>query len=219
MRGGLILLSSIIETSYVLAYHDELTGLPSRRAFNDALLRLEGPYAVAVVDIDHFKSFNDTYGHDTGDQVLRMVAGRLAGVSGGGEAFRVGGEEFSILFPGKSTKEVVEHLDRLRILIQASTFRVRAGEERRTVARGPDRRVAARGKRDRRVRPQNPSGDLSVTVSIGVAEPTARLRELEQVMQAADKALYRAKQNGRNRVETAASPSRRRTSRLKRSIA
>jgi len=217
--GGLILLSSIIETSYVLAYHDELTGLPSRRAFNDALLRLEAAYAVAAVDIDHFKSFNDTYGHDTGDQVLRMVAGRLARVSGGGKAFRVGGEEFAILFPGKSVKEVVEHLDLLRALIQTTTFRVRGAEERRAVARGPDRRAAAGAKRARRTPSPSPAGELSVTVSIGVAEPTSRLREVEQVVQAADKALYRAKQNGRNRVETAAAASRPRSSRLKRSIA
>ena len=103
--AGLILLSSIIENTYFLAYHDELTSLPARRAFNDALLRLEEPYAVAVVDIDHFKRFNDTYGHETGDQVLRLVAAKLAGVTGGGCAYRVGGEEFSILFPGKSVKE------------------------------------------------------------------------------------------------------------------
>ena len=91
--AGLLLVASIIENTYVLAYHDELTSLPARRAFNEALLRLEAPYSIAVVDIDHFKSFNDTYGHDTGDQVLSMVAARLAGVSGGGQAFRVGGEE------------------------------------------------------------------------------------------------------------------------------
>jgi diguanylate cyclase (GGDEF)-like protein len=203
-----------------LAYHDELTGLPSRRAFNDAVLRLQGSYAVAAVDIDHFKSFNDTYGHDTGDQVLRMVAARLARVNGGGEAFRVGGEEFCILFPEKSIKEVFEPLERLRMLIQGSTFRVRALPERRTVARGPDRRKTARAKstRTRRVRP-NPNGELSVTVSIGVAEPTSRLREVEEVIQAADKALYRAKQNGRNRVETATASVGPRSSRLKRSIA
>ncbi len=88
--AGLVLVASIIENSYFLAYHDELTSLPARRAFNEALLRLETPYAIAVVDIDHFKSFNDTYGHDTGDQVLSMVAARLARVSGGGQAFRVG---------------------------------------------------------------------------------------------------------------------------------
>src|SRR5271163_2915869 len=107
-----ILAVSIIETSYLLAYHDELTTLPSRRAFNDAVLRLQDPYAVAVVDIDHFKRFNDTYGHETGDQVLRLVAANLARVSGGGQSYRCGGEEFTILFPGKTVSEVADHLER-----------------------------------------------------------------------------------------------------------
>ena len=77
--AGLILVSSIIENTYALAYQDELTGLPSRRAYNDALPGLVAPFSIAVVDIDHFKNFNDTYGHETGDEVLRLVAGRLAG--------------------------------------------------------------------------------------------------------------------------------------------
>lgn len=217
--SGLILVTSIIENSYVLAYHDELTSLPSRRAFNDALLRLEEPYAIAVVDIDHFKGFNDTYGHETGDQVLRLVAAKLARVTGGGQAFRVGGEEFSILFPGRPLPDTVSHLDALRAAIQQSTFRVRGSEERRRLSRGPDRRTAARKKvSPTRSQRQNQGEDVSVTVSIGVAGPTARTREVEQVIQAADKALYRAKQSGRNRVETAASPRARQT-RNRRSIA
>ena len=138
--AGLILVSSIIENSYLLAYHDELTTLPARRAFNDALLHLEEPYAIAVVDIDHFKKFNDTYGHETGDQVLRLVAAKLASVSGGGRAYRVGGEEFSILFPGKSVKDALPHLEQLRAAIGESRFRVRAGEERRSASRSPDLR-------------------------------------------------------------------------------
>src|SRR5579872_5139207 len=72
--AAVVLAVSMVETSYLLAYHDELTSLPSRRAFNDALLRLEAPYSVAMVDIDHFKRCNDTYGHDVGDEVLRLVA-------------------------------------------------------------------------------------------------------------------------------------------------
>jgi diguanylate cyclase (GGDEF)-like protein len=206
--AGLILVSSIIENSYVLAYHDELTGLPSRRAYNEALLRLEEPYAVAVVDIDHFKKFNDTYGHDTGDQVLRMVAGRLAQVGGGGRAFRVGGEEFSILFVGRMMKDVVEHLEILRGMVAASKFRVRGVEDRRrSPVRVADRRVAARGKtrRSRRVPVERGEGMLSVTISIGAAEPNAKLRDAEQVIGAADKALYKAKNAGRNRVEIASS--------------
>jgi len=220
--AALILVTSIIENSYVLAYHDELTSLPGRRAFNDALLRLEAPYSVAVVDIDHFKNFNDTYGHDTGDEVLRMVAGRLAQVTGGGRAFRVGGEEFSILFPGKSSKEAAPHLEELRKVIQESRFQVRGIPERRSAARGPDRRNVGMKSSARRIinyakRAERASA-LSVTVSIGVAEPNAKRREVEQVIQAADKALYRAKQAGRNRVEIATRPGAR-TSRLRRSIA
>ena len=133
-----ILAASIIENSYLLAYHDELTGLPSRRAFNDALLCLEDPYSIAVVDIDHFKRFNDTYGHDTGDQVLRLVASNLARVTGGGRAYRCGGEEFTILFPGKITSEVVAHLEQLRAQIESSEFRMR-GTDRRQKPRKHDR--------------------------------------------------------------------------------
>ena len=235
--AGLILVSSIIENSYLLAYHDELTGVRGRRAFNHALLHLEKPYVIAAVDIDHFKRFNDTYGHDTGDQVLCLVASRLAGVSGGGQAYRVGGEEFSILFPGKSLEEVLPHVEFLRKTIASSSFRVRAGHDRRR-SKAPihkdERRTHARRARERandreneerqNSRPVGPrrsarrqtrnlitqavglnaSNELSVTVSIGVAEPTGKNQKVERVILAADKALYRAKQAGRNRVETRA---------------
>jgi diguanylate cyclase (GGDEF)-like protein len=215
--GGLILACSMVENSYVLAYHDELTSLPARRAFNDALLRLQNRYTVAVVDIDHFKKFNDTYGHETGDQVLRLVAAKLAQVSGGGQAFRVGGEEFTILFSGESLTDVLPHLEILRMEIEASAFRVRAGHERRAVPHGADRRKVVRSKRTtlRRKPSSGAANALSLTVSIGVAESNARTRHVEQVIQASDKALYRAKQAGRNRVEAAAPES----ARLKRSIA
>jgi GGDEF domain-containing protein len=207
-----ILAVSIIENSYLLAYHDELTTLPSRRAFNDTLLRLTAPYAIAVVDIDHFKRFNDTYGHDIGDQVLRLVAANLARVTGGGQAYRCGGEEFTIVFPGKTTAEVVEHLERLRETVEASEFRMR-GSDRRQAPRGPDRRnERARGRVRRghaiRQLTQEKSGKpVSVTVSIGVAM-SAGETDPEAVVQAADKALYRAKNNGRNRVEAASLPRR-----------
>jgi GGDEF domain-containing protein len=203
--AGLILLSSIIENSYVLAYHDELTTLPARRAFNDALQGLENPYAIAAVDIDHFKSFNDTYGHDIGDQVLCMVATKLSKVTGGGHAYRVGGEEFCILFPGKSTEQVAEHLELLRETIEAASFRVRRQSDRRGRPHGPDRRRSPQKKITRmRPAPNPPSIDeLSVTVSIGAAESSPQTREPNQVIRAADQALYRAKGSGRNRVEVA----------------
>jgi GGDEF domain-containing protein len=207
-----ILSTSIIENSYLLAYHDELTTLPSRRAFNDAMLRLQQPFSIAVVDIDHFKRFNDSYGHETGDQVLRLVASNLARVTGGGRAYRCGGEEFNILFPGKSTSEVVEHLEQLRATIEVSEFRMR-GTDRRKAPRGPDRRNDGTRRRSKgqtiRELAQEKSTKLSVTVSIGVANSARGKSSPEAVLHAADKALYRAKANGRNRVETA--PSRRRT--------
>jgi diguanylate cyclase (GGDEF)-like protein len=203
--AGLILFSSIIENSYVLAYHDELTTLPARRAFNDALLRLQTPYSIAVVDIDHFKNFNDSYGHDTGDQVLCMVAARLAQVTGGGQAYRIGGEEFSILFPGKTASESFDHLELLRKKIESSIFHVRRQQDRRAQPHGPDRRRAASKKASRtRTQPKNPSvQELSVTVSIGVAEASMSTRDPDPVIRSADKAVYRAKDSGRNRVEMA----------------
>jgi PleD family two-component response regulator len=169
---------------------------------------LADPYAIAIVDIDHFKKFNDTYGHETGDQVLRMVASRLAAVSGGGKAFRCGGEEFSIVFPGKSMSDAVPHLELLRKDIEASSFRVRAPLDRRRTPRGSDRRQSPE-QRARRARRPAPSGgeEAFVTVSMGVAEPGTRNRDIDQVIQAADRALYRAKRAGRNRVE-ADSPAR-----------
>ena len=209
-----ILAASIIENSYLLAYHDELTTLPSRRAFNDAILRLQNPYSIAVVDIDHFKRFNDTYGHDTGDQVLRLVAASLARVTGGGQAYRCGGEEFNILFPGKTTAEVVDHLQQLRATIESSEFRMRGGD-RRQVARGPDRRNerargrARKGRAIRELAQEKVPAPLSVTVSIGVATSAKEGSDPDLVLQAADKALYRAKANGRNRVETASVQRRR----------
>jgi diguanylate cyclase (GGDEF)-like protein len=203
--AGLILTASLIETSYVLAYHDELTGIRGRRAFNEVLPALDQQYAIAIVDIDHFKKFNDTYGHDVGDQVLCLVAARLSEVKGGGQAFRCGGEEFAILFRNTSAKDAFEYLEALRQTIQNSTFRVRGADRRSTSRAGdPDRRKTARKKASPAALTQPPAG-LSVTVSIGVAEPSTRHRQPEQVITAADGALYLAKSNGRNRVELASS--------------
>ena len=203
--AGLILIASLLENSYFLAYHDELTRLATRRAFNQALSSLEAPFAIAMVDIDHFKKVNDTYGHDTGDQVLGMVASRLARIGSGGHAYRVGGEEFSILFPGRTVQEVVPELESLRITVSESSFRVRNTIDRRKAARGPERRQVIKQPHPKRTQTAmaSISGQLSVTISIGVAEPKSRLPGAEQVIQAADKALYRAKRSGRNRLEVA----------------
>ena len=201
--AGFILISALIESFYAMAYNDELTGLPGRRAFNQSVLMLEQPYCMAVVDIDHFKSVNDTYGHDAGDQVLRMVAAKLAAVSGGGKAFRIGGEEFTIVFRGKRAKEIMPDLELLRLTVERSSFRLR-GSERRAEERGLDRRKSAPRKKSvarKAPSPKTSNGELSVTVSMGVAEATPTQGDVDAVIQAADKALYRAKEGGRNRTE------------------
>lgn len=182
--GGLILTVAVLETTYAMAFHDELTELPARRAFNDAMAKVGNCYTLAMVDIDHFKQFNDEYGHETGDHVLRMVASKLDGVSGGGKAFRYGGEEFAVLFPGKLVDESYPHLERVRKLIEETPFAVR-GVDRRRSRKG-------RGKNGSR------KGKPHVTVSIGVAECDALKIASEELIRAADKALYRAKSNGRN---------------------
>lgn len=189
--AGAILIAALIENSHMLAYRDELTGLPGRRALNERLLKLEGTHAIAMVDVDHFKKFNDTFGHDCGDQALRMVATRLGAVTGGGEAFRYGGEEFTIVFPDKSIDEAITHLERLRQTIEESIFKIRGPDRRSKKAKRPSNGEGAPLRRPK---------ETSVTVSIGVAEADGQSLKPAEVLEAADKALYRAKRTGRNRV-------------------
>jgi diguanylate cyclase (GGDEF)-like protein len=187
--GGLILVLSLIETWHGMAYDDELTGLPARRALNEALTRLGDTYAVAMVDLDHFKRFNDEYGHDVGDQLLRMVGVRLAEIGGGGRAFRYGGEEFAVLFPGRDIEDVRDHLEAVRRRIAGTPFTLRAAGRPLMRPEFP----APGGQRSR----------IAVTVSIGVAGTRGRTgRTPREIVQAADAALYRAKQAGRNQIRT-----------------
>ncbi len=190
LAAGLILGSSLVEGAFSLAFEDGLTSLPARRALEESLLQLGPRYSLAMVDIDHFKKLNDRHGHEVGDQVLRMVAGMLRSVGGGGEAFRYGGEEFTILFPGKGLEEVEPHLETLRRQIA----------ERRFAVRSPGR---PRGKKAQGSRGQGAQGKtLRVTVSLGAAQRSQRAGSPEMVMKAADKALYRSKKGGRNRLTT-----------------
>ncbi len=186
---GLILLLSMVEASYTLAYRDELTSLPGRRALNETLQQLGGTYTLAMVDVDHFKKFNDSYGHDAGDQCLRYVAARLAAVGGGGRSFRYGGEEFTVLFPGKTLAESIEHLEDLRESIAEAKFAIRAQGRPK--------------KRPEKPSKPGPIKSVSVTVSLGAAErdpDSDDLCEPHAVMEKADKRLYKSKKDGRNRV-------------------
>ena len=184
-----IVVVGLVEDGRRLAFHDRLTGLPNRRAFDDQLRRLGGEFALAVVDVDRFKDFNDRWGHVAGDQVLRMVASELDRTGGGGRAFRYGGEEFVVVFRGLTAREAARHVDGVRVAIADRGFAVRS---KARPARKPNRRARTGGGRR-----------VQVTVSIGVASPGARRPDPGDVLRAADKAMYRAKNAGRNRVMSA----------------
>ena len=186
-RIMLLVMATILATSLVvraleqrsLSNRDRLTQLANRGFFDESLMRMGAlaersgePIAVAMIDVDHFKKFNDTYGHQAGDEALRTVAGVL------GTSFRTtdllaryGGEEFAGLFPGLKTADAKRRLDVLRELIE------------RTLVP-----IDARG------------GKTKVTVSIGVAVWPQEGMSLTETLAIADLRLYQAKNAGRNRV-------------------
>lgn len=172
-----------------IAYRDDLTGLPGRRALNLYLAAPGRRYTIAMLDVDHFKKFNDTYGHDVGDEVLRMVASQLQRVGGGGKAFRYGGEEFTIVFRGHAPAHARPHLDVMRQRIADYNLVVRSKSRPRNAKVGQKQRG---GKQN--------NSTTNVTISIGLANRDAIHRNPEAVLKAADNALYRAKKAGRNRI-------------------
>jgi len=185
--AGLAFGYAVVQESWSMAYLDELTGLPGRRALEEQLRQLGKRYAIAMVDVDHFKHFNDRYGHDVGDQVLRFVASRLLQPALAGKPFRYGGEEFCLLYAGRTLVEVRDELERLRADIESCRFDLR--------------------RRERRGDGTDPIADadmLSITVSIGAAERSDGRDEPWTVLKAADQALYDAKHAGRNRVSLGA---------------
>jgi len=207
LAAGAVLALAVVESTFALAYHDELTGLPARRALREATPELAPPYAVAVVDVDHFKKVNDRHGHDTGDQVLRMVAAKLAKVKDG-RAYRTGGEEFTLLFPGLDAPAARERVEWVRELIADSPFHLRAHDRparRPPGARREEREAVAVGRaekksKSKRARRAEGRDYLKVTVSAGVAAATTRDAQADAVIAEADRALYRAKRGGRNRT-------------------
>lgn len=188
--AGLSLIVSLVRSSYDMAYYDDLTGLRGRRALNERLRGLGGRYTIAMMDVDHFKRFNDDYGHEAGDEVLRMVARQIARVRGGGRAYRYGGEEFCIVFPGRELEQCLPHLEELRETVEDYAMSLRDHESRPSSAKAGRRQRGTRGS----------SRTVSVTVSIGAAEHDGRHEDAEQVVKAADVALYKAKKKGRNCV-------------------
>ena len=140
-----------------------------------------------MVDVDHFKKFNDKYGHDIGDQVLKRLASQLRQVRGG-KAFRYGGEEFIVLFPNKNLHEAHLFCNELCKNVENSPFMLR--NKKRPKIKQP-------GTQERKQLEAKP---LTITISIGVAEHSQDLANSEDVIKQADKALYKAKKNGRNQV-------------------
>ncbi len=170
---GVIIFILLIRESYRLAFYDELTSLPGRRALVEDMAKLGMKYSLAMIDIDHFKKFNDTYGHDTGDEVLKMVASKLAEVGGGGKAYRYGGEEFVLLFPSREVEESYKHTDILRETIAKSPFIVRNKQNSKTIY---------------------------INISSGIVQKNSQDKDPFAVMKRADNALYKAKKAGRNQV-------------------
>jgi diguanylate cyclase (GGDEF)-like protein len=187
--AGAILVWAVLETVWRQANIDDLTQLPARRSLKQHLSRLDPPYAIAMIDIDHFKRINDRHGHDTGDQVLRFI-GSFLRRRAPGTLYRYGGEEFCLVCEGQSSEELREPLDQLREAVAQTQFAVRGRNRPR---RRPEsaRRPAAEFRVQR----------LAITISVGVAEWDERENpQPHAVLVAADAALYDAKRSGRNRV-------------------
>ncbi|MEM7392609.1 MAG: GGDEF domain-containing protein, partial [Verrucomicrobiota bacterium] len=130
------------------------------------------------------------HGHDVGDQVLKKVATVLTRVRKGGKVYRYGGEEFAILFPDKEADDVFDHLDELRATVAGEKFFIRSSPSK-----------AARKKTAAKKKASSSSNALKITISIGLASPKSNFDSTDEVIKAADKALYRAKKAGRNQVK------------------
>ncbi len=176
-------LRQTIDRSFELALVDPMTGLYNRRYFESHLSHLMEqtaqhgrPLVVMILDLDHFKSVNDTYGHAAGDEVLRQFGRCLSNyVRSVDTPFRIGGEEFVVVMPN-TTLEIGERVaDRLRVRVAKQPFAISV-----------------------------PPGSIPVTVSIGLSVHDGASCDGETLLARADEALYDAKRSGRNRVSAAA---------------
>jgi diguanylate cyclase (GGDEF)-like protein len=163
-----------------LAREDPLTRLGNRRAFEQDLdllearvLRYAHRYCMAVLDVDHFKAYNDTYGHQAGDVVLQAFAAlQQDHIRAGDALYRFGGDEFVCVFPEQSLESGTKVIERMRVALERLA-------------------IAHTG---------NPPGVLTFSAGLAVLDP-GHIESAKAVLKEADAALYRAKQLGRNRVE------------------
>jgi len=182
MSGGLILGLSVLDPSARWGDRDALTGLPGRSLLLRDLQSMGGTFATSVVDIQDFPNLQDQYGHDVSGQILRMVASRLAKLPGGGRAYRYGGDEFALLFPGKTKEEARKHLGSFQRSLEESPFVLR---------RWPRPGGSAEDKKS-----QDPEADsspewLPLRVSIGVADSAGAHSSPEAILGRADEEAHR----------------------------
>ena len=160
-------------------YIDELTGIPNRRALDEQLVKLKKEYSLVMADIDHFKHFNDTYGHDQGDHVLRFVATHLKENSKA-KVFRYGGEEFVLIYQGWNKENASQDADETRKKLSKKQFHFRE-----------DKRSSSSAESQSEVR---------ITLSLGVSSNEDAKSNPQEVIRNADSAMYQAKNEGRDRV-------------------
>jgi len=185
------LLVSLASQMLKLAYVDELTQLPQRRALLSHLNRLGKNSAVTMLDVDHFKKFNDTWGHDVGDQVLKLIASILSKTKGV-KAYRYGGEEFTLVFNHNDPKIIAERLEYIRARVANYPLVFRR-------ANRPDDHQAGKQARNEKSEYQHAGKILHVSISLGCAI-RRQSEKIEPLLKRADQALYQAKDAGRNRV-------------------
>lgn len=183
-----IQLHAIFKMYWQRVYQDELTGIGNRRALDEYMATLSGEYALAMMDIDHFKAFNDTYGHDEGDNVLRMVGGLLHQELGD-KVYRYGGEEFCAVFEGFGSEDAFMFANKVRRKLEERVFHIRKTNSKKQKSSKSDRKkIKAKGKK------------VQVTISVGLASPVKSAKGPNDVIKLADQALYEAKDQGRNCV-------------------
>ncbi len=172
-------LFSLTLDAYFMTFVDELTGIMGRRALMFKLKTAGRHYSLVMVDVDHFKKFNDTHGHQVGDDVLKVVASLISNTPGA-RAYRYGGEEFVLLFNKGKPIELAPFVESTRESIANYKLHIRTKERKK------DKRGHARKKKP-----------LQVTASFGLAQHESG-ESMEEVLERADKALYTAKSSGRN---------------------
>jgi diguanylate cyclase (GGDEF)-like protein len=190
--SSILCLLSAIVSSRNMAFNDELTGIPGRRSLTQYAEELSGQFTVVMIDIDFFKKFNDKYGHDAGDDVIKLVASKIAKTGNRGRAFRYGGEEFTLIFDGKLIDDVRETIEDLRVQLESYPMAIR-------IHARPQK--SASESRNRRHSPVK-EDIVKVTCSFGIAESLLGSKDFKATIKRADSALYKAKKGGRNCVRT-----------------